>query len=136
MCFKKPKLPPKTAEDIAREKELEEARIARKLQLERDLATEKEASTEAALARALGFVGNRSLITGPKGGAGYIGAGATRQRGRRRQMGSIVGPASLLPPAISPAPIAGSGGSTSGGFTSSGGSGGSGSPTLAPTYAY
>lgn len=135
MCFRKPKLPPKTQEDIEREKELEEARLARRAQVERDLASEKERSTEAALARALGFVGNRSLITGPKGGAGYMGAGATRMRGRRRQMGAIVGPASLLPPSVSPAPTAGggSGGGGSGGGTGSGGGGGRG---IANTVAY
>ena len=34
--------------------------------------------TEASLARALGFVGNRSLIAGPKGGAGFMGQGTGR----------------------------------------------------------
>lgn len=124
MCFKKPKLPPKTPEQIATEKELEEAKIARKVQLERDLATEKEAATESALARALGFVGNRSLIAGPKGGAGYIGAGARGMRGRKRVRGGPA-PISLLPPSQSPTPIASggrSGGSYGGG--SSGGDGG------------
>jgi hypothetical protein len=97
MCFKKPKLPPKTQEDIEREKELEEARLARRAQLERELAAEKEAQTEAALARALGFVGNRSLISGPKGGAGFLGAGARGQKGRRfRRVGSSS--TLLLPP--------------------------------------
>lgn len=128
MCFKKPKLPPKTPEDIATEKELEEARLARQVQVARDLATEKEFSTESALARALGFVGNRSLIAGPKGGAGYLGAGSNRTRGRRR-IGGRAPVVSLLPPSQSPSPVAvggGGGGSGGGGGYYGGGGGGGG----------
>jgi hypothetical protein len=122
MCFKKPRLPPKTAADLEAEKELEDATVARKVQLERDLAMEKEEGTQSALARALGFVGNRSLITGPKGGAGYMGAGSNRMRGRRRISGGVP-VASLLAPSQSAAVVASSP-SGGGGGGGSGGSGG------------
>lgn len=73
MCFKKPKRPEKTPEDIAAEKELEAMRKLRKAQLQEEMADAKESRTEDAVARAMGFMGNRSLIKGGKGGAGFIG---------------------------------------------------------------
>jgi uncharacterized membrane protein YgcG len=127
MCFKKPKLPAKTPQDLQAEKELENAQIARRVQIERDLATEKEATTESALARALGFVGNRSLIAGPKGGAGYIGGGSNKIRGRRR-IGGLVAPVSMIAPSASAPSLAGmsgggGGGGTGGGYSDGGGGG-------------
>jgi hypothetical protein len=132
MCFKKPRLPAKTPQDIATERELEEAQIARRVQIERDLAADKAATTESALARALGFVGNRSLIAGPKGGAGYIGGGSNKVRGRRR-IGGLVAPVSMIAPSASAPSLAGTGtggggGGTGGGY-SGGGSGGGGGGT-------
>jgi hypothetical protein len=71
MCFKKPKAPEPTAEDKAREKELEEELAARRRELQHDRAEDKKEQTELAIARAAGMFGFRSLIAGPKGGSGF-----------------------------------------------------------------
>lgn len=124
MCMKSARLPEKTEEDKQIERELEEARLVRQRQLRGELKSEKDEMTEAALARALGFVGNRSLIFGPKGGAGFMGAGSGKLIGRNKSAPSG-SPASLLPAAAAPssAPI------TAGlGLPFGGGSGGSTGP--------
>jgi hypothetical protein len=78
MCFKKPKMPAKSQEDIELEEELRAARKQRKLELGNELKLSKEQETEALLARALGFTGNRSLIAGARGGAGFKGKASGR----------------------------------------------------------
>lgn len=82
MCFKKPKLPELSPEEKAEQervdRELEAARILREREANALITENKDAQTEIAYARALGQIGNRSLITGPKGGQGYMGAGAGR----------------------------------------------------------
>lgn len=100
MCFKKPKPPQKTAEDIKAEKELEEMRKIRQAQLNEELRLSKERRTEDAIARAQGFFGNRSLLQGGKGGSGFLGAN-TRQRKPiiKRQDGPSVSPSA--PPIMS-----------------------------------
>lgn len=74
MCFKKPKPGKKSAEDIKAEKELEEMRKIRQQQLNEELRLAKERRTDEAIARAAGFMGNRSLIKGGKGGSGFLGS--------------------------------------------------------------
>jgi hypothetical protein len=126
MCFKKAKLPEKTEEDIEIEKELEEARLARKREIRYELREEKDAQTESAYARALGMVGNRSLISGPKGGAGYMGAATGRVvTAPSRSSGGGGGIAPSAPATAFPQPGGGSGGSSP--VYSGGGSGGLGS---------
>lgn len=71
MCFKKPKPPEPTAEDKAREKELEEQLAARRREIAESRREQKESRTEEDIARAMGLFGLRSLIAGPKGGAGF-----------------------------------------------------------------
>lgn len=78
MCFKKPKLPEKTPEDIELEAELKAARENRKREVSYQLGEQRDAQTNESYARALGFMGNRSLISGGKGGAGFLGAGSGR----------------------------------------------------------
>lgn len=103
MCFKKPKLPPKSAEDIQTEEDLKAMRIAQQREIARGITMEKDAQTEAAYARLLGMTGNRSLITGPKGGAGYIGANSGRATGRPMINRA---PGAPIAPAVTPTPAA------------------------------
>lgn len=118
MCFKKPKPPPKSQEDIELEKELKEQRELRKVQLAKGLREEKDARVEDLIARSVGLFGARSLITGPKGGAGYMGAHSGRVTGgpRRRRASS---PVSNAPPIMS--------GGSRGSYAGSSGGGGGGS---------
>lgn len=104
MCFKKPKLPPKSAEDIKTEQDLKLMREAQQKEIAANLRTEKDAQTEASYARILGMTGNRSLITGPKGGAGYMGANSGRSSGRPAPAAAGGGIAPVLPSAAAPAP--------------------------------
>lgn len=78
-------------------------RIAQQREIARGITMEKDAQTEAAYARLLGMTGNRSLITGPKGGAGYMGANSGRATGR-----PMVGraPGAPIAPAVTPTPAA------------------------------
>ena len=73
MCFKKPKAPEKSPEDVAAEEELEELQKIRTAQLAREVSDQKESRTEDAIARAQGFMGNRSLLSGSRGGSGFLG---------------------------------------------------------------
>lgn len=71
MCFKKPKMPSKSAEELAAEAELKAQREATKADLNAQISRDKKRATEEALGRARGMFGMRSLIMGPKGGAGF-----------------------------------------------------------------
>ncbi len=82
MCFKKPALPAKTAEDIQTEDDLKAMRAAQQREIALGITAQKDYQTEASFARIMGMVGNRSLISGPKGGAGYIGNNTGRTTGR------------------------------------------------------
>lgn len=126
MCFKKPKPPEKTPEDIKAEKELEEMRKIRAAQLANELKDSKENRTEDAIARAMGFMGNRSLIKGGKGGAGFLGAYSRTPSGLiprsgRGGGGGGGGGGGTRPIGI---PIAGGGSGGSGGASRSVGGGG------------
>lgn len=129
MCFKKPKLPPKTADEIQLEQELAAQRRQRREELAGELRLSKEQETEAALARALGFVGNRSLIAGARGGAGFMGAGSGRVVGSRSG-GS--GARSIRPSA--PATAGGTGGGLAGGAGRSAPTGSTGGGGRPPVY--
>lgn len=72
MCFKAPKAPPKTAQEIALEQEAQAAREQRKRDLSILATREKQKRYEDAVARSRGQWGARSLISGPKGGAGFM----------------------------------------------------------------
>lgn len=117
MCFKKPKPPEKTAEDIAAEKELEEMRKIRQAQLNEELSESKQARIEEAIARSQGLMGNRSLLRGGRGGSGFLG---------RNTRGNVQGAARSGSIAPSAPPIMGGGPSlfSSVGGASGGGAGG------------
>lgn len=67
MCFKPPK-PPKVVEDPALKQQVENA-----TQAERERRTEnKNARLEEALQSMNGGYGRRSLLTGSRGGAGFM----------------------------------------------------------------
>lgn len=76
MCVKAPKAPPKTAEETALEQEAKAAREQRKRELAMLAGREKQKRTEETVARARGQWGARSLISGPKGGAGFLFGGS------------------------------------------------------------
>ena len=71
MCFKKPKAPAMTAEELAIEAENKAAREAAQAEAARRLADEKKRRTEEAVAKSGGTYGIRSLISGRKGGQGF-----------------------------------------------------------------
>ena len=58
MCFKKPKMPAPTADELAAERELKEQREALKAQLASEKAESKERRTREAMARATGSYGS------------------------------------------------------------------------------
>lgn len=113
ICFKKPKMPEKSREDIAAEKELEEQMAARKRELAEQRRGTKQEQTEEDIARAMGLFGMRSLIAGPKGGMGFgrsfrsvlpvagRGGGGSRPSAPPIAGGSSGGGATLLPGASS-----------------------------------
>jgi hypothetical protein len=105
MCVKAPKPTPKTAEEVALEQEAKSAREQRKKELSALATREKEKRFEETVARSRGQWGARSLISGPKGGAGFLFGG---------------GRSGL--PLISPS-SPGSGGGGGGGYSGGGGSG-------------
>lgn len=103
MCFKKPKPPTKSAEDKARERELEEQLLARKRELAATRSEDKKERTEESIARMMGAWGLRSLIAGPKGGSGFS---------RDFRKVSLIGGGSRSPsPSPTPSPSSGGGGS-------------------------
>lgn len=99
MCFKKPKLPVKTAEDIQTENDLKAMRIAQQAQIDAGITEAKDFQTEASFARLMGMTGNRSLISGPKGGSGYIGSAVGRTTGKPQ--GAPIAP-TLTPRPVTP----------------------------------
>lgn len=72
MCFKQPKLPKPTAEDLAAEAEAKAMREAAAAEAKRKLTEEKQRRTEEGVSRAAGGYGIRSLISGRKGGEGFL----------------------------------------------------------------
>jgi hypothetical protein len=103
MCFKKPKLPPKSAEDIQTEEDLKAMRASQQREIALGITEQKDAQTEAAFARIMGMTGNRSLISGPKGGSGYLGNNTGRTTGRPAT-GAPIAPV-LTPSTPTAAPI-------------------------------
>lgn len=100
MCFKKPKLPPKSAEDIQTEDDLKAMRAAQQREIAAGITEQKDFQTEASFARIMGMTGNRSLISGPKGGSGYLGNNTGRTTGR------VSGGAPIAPVLSPQAPVA------------------------------
>lgn len=88
MCFKKPKPPEKTEEQIQSEKELEELRKIRQAQLNKEISEQKDDRVEQEIARVAGMQGQRSLIKGGKGGAGFLGKYTRRAKPRGTGSGS------------------------------------------------
>jgi hypothetical protein len=72
MCVKAPKPAPPTAEEQALEQEAKAAREQRKKELSALATREKQKRFEETVARSRGQWGARSLIGGPKGGAGFL----------------------------------------------------------------
>lgn len=72
MCFKQPKLPKPTAEDLAAEAEAKAMREAAAAEAKRKLTEEKQRRTEEGVTRTAGGYGIRSLISGRKGGEGFL----------------------------------------------------------------
>jgi len=125
MCFKKPKAPEASAEDLAAEEELKEMRKIRQAQLNAEISDSKQQRLEDAIALAQGGVGKRSLLKGGRGGSGFLGQNtrsATPIRGRSPSAPPIMG---------------GGGGSGGGGapslFGYAGGSGGGGGSVYSST---
>lgn len=71
MCFKKPKAPAKTREELQMEADAKAEREARKAELAAELARDKQMRLEEGAAMSRGMFGARSLISGSKGGAGF-----------------------------------------------------------------
>jgi hypothetical protein len=72
MCFKKPKMPAPSAEEMAAEQELKQQRETMRAQLAATKAEAKDRRTQEAIARATGRYGFRSLLSGRKGGQGFL----------------------------------------------------------------
>lgn len=72
MCFQKAPKPPKPdPEDIAREKEQDQMIENQKAESAARLAEDKKQRTQSSYGQQSGMYGMRSLISGPKGGAGF-----------------------------------------------------------------
>lgn len=72
MCFKKPKLPTPTTEELASQAEAKAMREAAAAEASRKIAEDKERRLEDAASRLSGGYGIRSLISGRKGGQGFL----------------------------------------------------------------
>lgn len=72
MCFKQPKPPKPTAEDLAAEAEAKAMREAAAADAQRRISEDKKRRTEEAVQRSSGGYGIRSLISGRKGGQGFL----------------------------------------------------------------
>jgi hypothetical protein len=72
MCFKKPKMPAPSAEELQAEAELKQQREAMRAELASVKAEAKERRTQEAIAKATGRYGFRSLLSGRKGGQGFL----------------------------------------------------------------
>jgi hypothetical protein len=71
MCFEPPSPPKPTAEELAREKEQDQMIANQKAESAATLAEDKKMRTQSSFGRQSGMYGMRSLIAGPKGGAGF-----------------------------------------------------------------
>lgn len=71
MCFKPPKPPKPTAEELAREAEQKQMMENQKADAAAKLAEDKLQRTQSTFGQQSGMYGMRSLISGPKGGAGF-----------------------------------------------------------------
>ena len=71
MCFKPPKPPKPTAEELAREAEQKQMIENQKAEAASNLAEDKMMRTQSSFGQQSGMYGMRSLISGPKGGAGF-----------------------------------------------------------------
>jgi hypothetical protein len=71
MCFKPPAPPKPTAEELAREAEQEQMIENQKADSAAKLAEDKMLRTQSTFGQQSGMYGMRSLISGPKGGAGF-----------------------------------------------------------------
>ena len=72
MCFKKPKAPQPTQQEVQDEAELKALEEAQAAELAREKAIVKRRQTELDVSKARARYGFRSLISGSKGGAGFI----------------------------------------------------------------
>lgn len=72
MCFKKPQMPAPSAEELQAEAELKQQREAMRAELATMKAESKERRTQEAIAKATGRFGFRSLLSGRKGGQGFV----------------------------------------------------------------
>ena len=72
MCFQKaPSPPPPDPKDVAREVEQEQMMGNQKADTAAKLAEDKKMRTQSSFGQQSGMYGMRSLISGPKGGAGF-----------------------------------------------------------------
>lgn len=71
MCFKPPSPPKPTAEELARQKEQDQMIANQKADAAAKLAEDKMMRTQSSFGQQSGMYGMRSLISGPKGGAGF-----------------------------------------------------------------
>ena len=71
MCFTPPKPPKPDPEDVAREVEQEQMMENQKADSAAKLAEDKMLRTQSTFGQQSGMYGMRSLISGPKGGAGF-----------------------------------------------------------------
>ena len=71
MCFKRPKAPAKSPEELAMEAEGRQERENARLELANQLEKDKAMRLEEQTSKARGLYGVRSLISGSKGGMGF-----------------------------------------------------------------
>ena len=71
MCFKPPSPPKPTAEELAREAEQKQMIENQQADTSATLAEDKKMRTQSTFGQQSGMYGMRSLISGPKGGAGF-----------------------------------------------------------------
>jgi len=72
MCFKKPKMPAASAEEMQAEAELKQQREAMRAELATAKAESKDRRMQEAIAKSTGRFGFRSLLSGRKGGQGFV----------------------------------------------------------------
>lgn len=72
MCFKKPKMPAASTEEMQAEAELKQQREAMQAELATVKAESKDRRMQEAIAKSTGRFGFRSLLSGRKGGQGFV----------------------------------------------------------------
>jgi hypothetical protein len=72
MCFKKPKMPAASTEEVQAEAELKQQREAMQAELATAKAESKDRRMQEAIAKSTGRFGFRSLLSGRKGGQGFV----------------------------------------------------------------